>query len=516
MGDPAISTPPTSIYWHDYETTGLDPRRDRPSQFAGVRTDAELCELAEPLVLYCHPASDVLPWPESCLITGISPQRMRRDGVPEREFAACIAGELAVPGSCAAAYNGFGFDFEVTRHLFYRNFHDPYAWEWRDDNSRWDPLGALRLARALRPEGIEWPDGEDGSPVFQQDRLTSANGIAHDAHEALSDVRSMIALARLLRQRQPKLFDYALARRQRQVVAADLEPARRKVLLHVDPRYGNRHCCLGLILPLAAAVGGERAVWVFDLSQDPAPLLEQDGGADTGHSSAGWSGVRDAADAMALGLGRELAKGIADVVAAGVHGVAGAGGVPGLHLLRFNRAPLTAPLSLLRADVAERWGIDLAGSVAKAERLLACDDWGERLPRRAARTAVKSAVDPEFCLYDGFWHDSDRDQAIGVPQMDGAALVASPPHFVDGRLRELLFRYRARNYPQSLDASERQRWQDHCYQRLTDSDAGARLVMEDYLARVGVLRETAGLDDVARELLGQLESHADELLTGDS
>jgi len=42
----------TTLYWHDYETFGSDPRRDRPAQFAGLRTDEELNEIGEPLVLY--------------------------------------------------------------------------------------------------------------------------------------------------------------------------------------------------------------------------------------------------------------------------------------------------------------------------------------------------------------------------------------------------------------------------------------------------------------------------------
>ncbi len=41
-----------SFYWHDYETWGADPSRDRASQFAGIRTDADLQEIGEPLSIY--------------------------------------------------------------------------------------------------------------------------------------------------------------------------------------------------------------------------------------------------------------------------------------------------------------------------------------------------------------------------------------------------------------------------------------------------------------------------------
>lgn len=516
LGYLSTTIAPESIYWHDYETTGLDPRCDRPSQFAGLRTDAALREVGEPLVLYCHPAADVLPSPESCLITGITPQRMQRDGVPEREFARAIERELTRAGSCAAAYNGFSFDFEVTRHLLYRNFYDPYAWEWRAGNSRWDPLDALRLARALRPEGIQWADGEDGRPLFQQDRLTQANGIEHEVHEALSDVRTMLALMRLLREHQPKLFNYALARRQREVVAVDLDPAHRKPLLHIDRRYGNQHCCLGVILPLAMAADGERAVWVFDLAHDPGVLL---GEADGGGSEV-WGETRNESAVMAGGVGRELAQGIADVATGGRAGAWGKGigtgsaqRKPGLRLLRFNRAPLTAPLGLLNTAAAKRWEIDLAASLERAERLLACSDWAERLPERSVHTA-KTVADPESQLYEGFYPDSDRDQVALVPQLDGAGLATAPPRFADRRLQELLFRYRARNYPQTLNAAELERWEAHCYNRLINPDAGARLVMEDYLECLAVLRGAEGLGEAELSVLSALEEHADALLAG--
>src|SRR5690625_6408066 len=74
----------------------------------------------------------------------------------------------------------------------------------------------VRMARALRPEGINWPDYEDGRPCFKLEALTAANNLSHEsAHDALSDVYATIALARLIRERQPKLFEYAYRLRDR-------------------------------------------------------------------------------------------------------------------------------------------------------------------------------------------------------------------------------------------------------------------------------------------------------------
>ena len=190
---------PTSFYWHDYETFGVVPRRDRPAQFAGIRTDAELNEIGAPVMHHCRPAPDYLPDPESCLLTGILPQHCLEYGLPEHAFAAAIEAELARPGTTGVGYNSIRFDDEVTRHLFWRNLIDPYAREWRNDCARWDLLDVVRCVYALRPEGIAWPTHDDGRPSFKLEHLTAANGLAHEAaHDALSDVRATIALARLV------------------------------------------------------------------------------------------------------------------------------------------------------------------------------------------------------------------------------------------------------------------------------------------------------------------------------
>ena len=79
-----------TFLWHDYETFGAVPRRDRPAQFAAIRTDAELNEIGEPVMLYCQPAPDYLPDPQACLITGITPQHCLEHGVPEQDERALV------------------------------------------------------------------------------------------------------------------------------------------------------------------------------------------------------------------------------------------------------------------------------------------------------------------------------------------------------------------------------------------------------------------------------------------
>ncbi len=242
-----------SFYWHDYETWGIDPRRDRAVQFAGIRTDDELNVIDKPLTVFCKPTDDMLPQPGACLVTGITPQRAQEEGVNEAEFFAMIHREMARPGTCGVGYNSIRFDDEFTRYGFYRNFFDPYAREWQNGNSRWDIIDMVRLTHALRPEGIVWPTHDDGvTTTFRLEKLTQANGIAHEvAHDALSDVYATIAMAKLIKEKQPRLFDYLLPLRDKRKVGELLNLQKMEPVLHVSSMYPAAIGCIAMVVPLA-------------------------------------------------------------------------------------------------------------------------------------------------------------------------------------------------------------------------------------------------------------------------
>ena len=269
-----------SFYWHDYETFGVQPRRDRPAQFAGIRTDAELNEISEAKMIYCQPAPDYLPDPESCLLTGILPQTCLERGLPEHAFAAAIAHEMAQPGTVGLGYNTLRFDDEVTRHLFWRNLIDPYAREWQNECGRWDLLDVVRCMYALRPEGIVWPKHEDGRPSFKLEHLSAANGLLHEAaHDALSDVRATIALARLIRGLQPRLWDFCLKLRKKDAVLAEIDPANPRPFLHVSGMFGPERGCIAIVWPLGVHPTNKNELIVWDLAQDPSELFSLDAAA---------------------------------------------------------------------------------------------------------------------------------------------------------------------------------------------------------------------------------------------
>ncbi|MEE9350710.1 MAG: exodeoxyribonuclease I, partial [Thiotrichaceae bacterium] len=263
-----------SFLWHDYETWGVDPRRDRAAQFAAIRTDENLNVMGEPINIYCKPNDDFLPNPDSALITGLTPQLVARKGLNESDFFTTINDLFLVPGTCGAGYNSIRFDDELTRTSFFRNFIDPYAREWQNGNSRWDIIDLLRMTYALRPEDIEWPLGENGLPSFRLELLTKANGISHEgAHDALSDVRATIALAKLIKDKKPKLFDFYFKLRSKVEAGRLLNLREQKTVLHISGMYPVESGSFSPIVPLLQHPINSNEIIVYDLRKSPQDFL---------------------------------------------------------------------------------------------------------------------------------------------------------------------------------------------------------------------------------------------------
>ena len=439
----------SSLFWYDYETTGIDPRRDRPLQVAGIRTDEDLNEIAEPLNIYCQPSDDILPHPAACLVTGITPSTLAQHGLDEAEFMSRVHAELSQPGTCGVGYNSLRFDDEVTRYSLYRNFFDPYAREWQSGNSRWDLIDLVRTAYALRPEGIVWPE-EEGRVTLKLERLTAANGIEHgQAHDALSDVRATIALARLLRSKQRKLYDYLYQLRSKQRVQDQIRLL--QPLVHISGRYAGARHYLAVVLPLAWHPRNRNALIVCDLQADISPLLNES--AETLRTR-----LYTRRDQLAEG---ELP-------------------VP-LKLLHINRCPVVAPMNVLRAEDIQRLQLDVPAYQAQAEQLRGSPGlWQDKLAQVYAEEPFAANQDPEQQLYDGFMGDRDRRLCEQVRRAEPQRLAEAAWPFDDGRLPELLFRYRARNFAATLSAEEQQRWWAFCQQRLSKPEYGAPNTLEQF------------------------------------
>ena len=474
----------TTLYWHDYETFGANPALDRPSQFAGIRTDLDFNIIGEPLVVYCKPTPDFLPHPEACLITGITPQHAFANGLDEAKFIARIHNELALPGTCGVGYNSIRFDDEVSRHTLYRNFYDPYAREWQNGNSRWDIIDMVRVCCALRPEGINWPSHEDGLPSFKLEHITQANGISHEsAHDALSDVYATIAVAKLIKDKQPRLFDYLFKLRSKHEVAKLLNVASQQPVLHTSAMFGSERFCTTMIMPLAKHPTNSNGVICYDLSVDPQPLIELS--------------AEEIRERLYTPVS-ELPEGSERIALKTVH---------------INRCPVVATAKLLDDGASQRIKLDLPRARQHYQKLHNAEGLSAKLLEVFSSDNFPPKIDPDTMLYSGgFASNNDKNTMTEVRASSPEQLREGGIYFEDDRYNELLFRYRARNFPDSLSEDERQQWQEFCYQRLTDPEAGASLTMEDFLERMHELLAQREDDPDACAILNALLDYSDELL----
>lgn len=480
--------PEPTFLWHDYETFGAYPQLDRPAQFAAIRTDASLEPVGDPINWYCQPAPDVLPHPIASLITGITPQEALKKGLVEAEFAAKIHAEMMEPGTCSAGYNSIHFDDEFSRNLFYRNFYDPYEREYKNNNSRWDLIDLARMCYALRPVGIEWPEHEQGKPSFKLEHLSTANHIEHvGAHEALSDVMATIGLARLIRNTQPRLFEWALKMRDQHFVMQMLSPAKPEPLVHTSSRIPATRGCTTLILPLSIYPDRKKSVIVFDLMTDPEPVLNLD--------------ADEIADRLFTPAG-DLPDDIERIPLKAVHS---------------NHVPMLAPAATLKDADCKRIDLDPQRCFENADKLM------RSLPqlRNKMMEVFKpyppgADTDPDHMIYSGgFFPETDRRLMDKIRMTTPADLARMDWPFKDRRLKEMLFRYRARNFPESLSLDESRLWQRQKLARLNQPADDRQLTPETFMMEISTARKSYATDTRAQNILDQLEAWGNMLSNAD-
>ncbi|WP_151172632.1 exodeoxyribonuclease I [Pseudoalteromonas ruthenica] len=443
----------STIYWHDYETWGANPQKDRPSQFAGIRTDLDLNIIGEPLIEYCRPAPDYLPHPEACLVTGITPQHALRHGLNEAEFIAKIHDEFARPNTCVAGYNSIRFDDEVSRYTLYRNFYDPYAREWQNGNSRWDIIDLVRACYALRPQGINWPQKEDGSVSFRLEDLTKANGIEHaDAHDALSDVKATIALAKLIKDTQPKLYHFFFSLRHKKALLDLVDVYNMTPLVHTSSRIPASQGCTTWIAPMSFHPSNKNAVVCFNLTQNPQPLLD-----------------------LSVEQLREYLYTRHDELPPGQAPI-------GLKLVHVNKCPILAPAKTLLPENAERLGIDREQCLAHLKVLKAHPELRDKVAEVFNDTRhFADTGNPDYQLYSGFISNSDKAKFDIIRATEPMQLAGLDIDFEDDKFTTLLFRYRARNWPETLTPGELDSWRKYCQNKLMNGEDSPSIGAQDFM-----------------------------------
>ena len=448
-----------TILWHDYETWGISPKFDKPSQFAGIRTDLDLNIIGEPEMFYCQPPVDYLPHPEACLVTGITPQKAQHAGLSEAEFASRIHHLFSTPNTCVAGYNSIRFDDEFTRYLFYRNFYDPYAREWQHGNSRWDIIDMVRACYALRPEGINWPTVErDGTEVvsFRLELLTKANGINHEAaHDAMSDVYATIAMAKLIKEKQPKLYDFIFNLKNKKQVAELLNVAEMTPVVHTSSKISSVHGCTSWFAPISYHPVNKNAVISVDLAQDIEPLL---------------SLTREEIKTRLYTRYDDLAPDEKPIP---------------IKLIHINKCPIVAPARTLLPENAQRLNIPRDFCLKNLATLKKHAELRDKLNDVFATSDFDNTdVDAEQALYGGsFFSHADKAQMDILRGLTPEKLANHPFQFQDERLAILLFRYRARNYPFTLSTEEQQKWQQYCQNKLQYGGKGI-LSLDEFMMKI--------------------------------
>lgn len=464
-----------TFFFYDLETSGLNPRQDRIMQFAGQRTDMNLEPIGEPYNLLVTLNDDTLPSPDALMVTGITPQKTVEEGYTEAQFARMLSEEIFTPDTIAVGFNNVRFDDEFIRHLLWRNFHDPYEWSWKDGRSRWDLLDVVRLTRALRPEGINWPLDAKGEPSNRLELITSANSIAHEnAHDALADVTALIAVTKLIKQKQPQLYDYLLKMRDKKVVQQLVNMDDKKPFVYASGRYDKEFAKTTVAFPLTTSRNG--GVVVYNLRYDPTPFVGLSVEELSAKLFASWE-ERQAEDFVKLPV-KEL---------------------------QYNRCPAVAPLGVLeQGDGWQKISLDLKTVQKHQNILLNHPDFTEKLRTIFEnKPAFKKLPDPEAQLYDGFLNDRDRIRVEAVRNADERELADFHPEFQDERLAPLLLHYKARNFPRSLSEDDLAQWETWRAQRL-------QAQLPQFMASLQRLAPTA--TDEQQFILQELQLWAESIL----
>jgi len=435
-----------SFYWYDYETFGIDPRVDRISQFAGIRTDMDFNIIDEPVDILCRATDDILPNPEASLVTGITPQDTLKTGLLETVFIEQILQEFSRPNTCVTGFNNIRFDDEFTRYTLYRNFFDPYSREWQNGCSRWDIIDLVRITRALRPEGINWPVDDKGIASNRLELITKANGISHEAaHDALSDVHATIAVAKLIKEKQPKLFNFVFEHKNKQKLSQLLNLQKPQAVLHTSGMYSSEICNSAMIYPLAQHPTNKNGIVAYDLRYSPDSLINL------------------SADEIIERLYTPR-----DQLPEGVERIP-------LKTIHINKCAVIAPLNTLDDASAQRTQIDRKLHLDHLEKLKAAFEIIKpKLKKIYSHNPFPKESDPDRSLYSGgFFSADDKQRMHQLHELSADDLATASFNFEDERLMEMLFRYRARNFPDTLSAVEKNRWDEYRLQRFTDNDNGA-------------------------------------------
>jgi exodeoxyribonuclease-1 len=479
-----------NFFFYDLETSGFNPRAARIMQFAGQRTDMNLQPIGDPVDALIKLTPDVLPDPDAIFVTGITPQKTLQEGLTEAEFLQQFNQTIATPETIFVGYNSIRFDDEFMRFTLYRNFYDPYEWQWANGASRWDILDVVRMTRALRPDGITWPSSPDGKPTNRLELLTKANGLDHEhAHDALNDVMATIAVAKLIKDKQSDLFEYLLSHRSKKAVRDLLGTG--QPFAYASGRYpgANQHATAAVQLALNTDTS---SALVYDLRYDPTPFFAM----SIDELAKAWEYSKDP-DAIRVPV----------------------------KSLKFNHCPAIAPLGVIKDqatqqriglrldEVAKNFSLFKKGHQAFAAKMLEVVAKKDEQRARDQIAQLKTELNVDAQLYDELPNSSDKPTIPAIRAAKPQDFEAFASILKDERLQQLLPLYKARNYPSTLTGEERQAWEAFCKHQLFDG--GQQSKAASYFNRLQSLSQQTTLSSTQQYLLEELQLYGQSILPAD-
>lgn len=469
-----------TFYFFDLETSGFRARSDRIMQFAGQRTDMDLRPVGKPDNFLVKMTPDTLPEPGAVLVHGITPQKTQQLGIIEAELCEYLTSQVSVDDTILVGYNNIRFDNEFVRFTLWRNFYDAYEWSWKNNCSIWDLLDAVRMTRALRPEEIEWPFAPDGKPTNSLEYITAVNKLEHtDAHDALSDVNAVIAVARLLKSKQPKLFEHLLNMRGKRNVAALVGNG--QPVLYTSGRYAAEFNKTA-VAAMAAEKSDKSGALMYDLRVDPDEFKDM----TAAELTRRWKSYQLRQDDAPYFPVKEL---------------------------KYNRCPALAPMDWLDDAGLQRLQLHPEAITNHLGKLRAAQGFGDRLleamdglwpPRQPSLMIDEQQVDGQ--LYDGFIKDGDRTKMSVVRAAEPEELSKLANDFSDERLRTLLPLYKARNFPEALNNDEKHAWSMFRRQRL---QGGKAPWADRYFSQLKELAEAPGTSSAKKLLIKDLQEYGE-------
>ena len=468
----------SSFFFYDLETTGISAARDRIMQFGGQRTDPDLNSIGGPVVIDIRLTPDILPSPEALLISGLSPLDNLKTGISEAEFSAVFNSRIAKPSTIFVGFNNVRFDDEFIRYINYRNFYDAYSWHWKNSSSRWDLLDVIRMTRALRPEGINWPMSEEGKPSNKLELLTAANNLKHlRAHDALSDALATIEVAKLVKQKQPKLFNYLLSLRKKTTLIRLIKE--NEALIYTSSHYSSEvlHTTVVAVLTRDEEMG---TALVYDLRESASKFLDLS--------------VEELTSMWEYDPTRTRPR------------------LP-VKTMKLNRCPAVAPLSVLDEAAIKRLKLNMT-EIAKNLSLIndQKQEFAKKLKKAAANLDKKrekrqpKEKPADERLYDKFI--SRADSNLFPKARISAKENTKPVTFSEARLNNLLKIYKARNYSDKLNEEEIKTWKEYVRTKLFDGEDNA---YKELITNLDALDKLIK-DKQKMKLLKDLRSYAKNIL----